>query len=86
MNVLKVFDYVTPLVLLAVAGVYMIGDGLVHMGRQNNELQFIFGIPLTVFAGGLDFVIRRVVNRNTLYVWLIEAVFVGIVWSGARHF
>ncbi|UFH57061.1 hypothetical protein [Spirosoma sp. KNUC1025] len=80
MNFVKVFDVVTPLMLLALVGVIMIGYGIVHPAPENNVLQFIFGIPIALGAAGFHFLIRRIVSYNTLYMWIIEAVIVGALW------
>ncbi len=79
MNVTRLFDLITPLTLLALAGVFMIMDGLFHLGRDNNALQFIFGVPLAIGAAAFHFLIRRLAKRNTLYIWIIEAVIVAFM-------
>ncbi|GAB3325195.1 hypothetical protein GCM10027299_23010 [Larkinella ripae] len=78
MELSKVFDWITPLTLLALAGVYTIGIGITHWGQENNALQFIFGVPLTIGPLIGHFLIRQVLMRNTLRIWILEAVLVGI--------
>ena len=78
----KLFSLVTPLVLLSLAGVVMIGYGFVDMSRENNVLQFFFGIPLAAGAFGLHALVRRACRRNTLHVWVAELVIVSLMWYG----
>ncbi|MBD2701229.1 hypothetical protein IC229_11320 [Spirosoma sp. BT702] len=84
MNFSKVFDIITPLMILAGMGVIMIGYGFVDMKRENNVLQFIFGIPIALGAAGVHFLIRRAVGYKTLTMWIVEAIivlFLGYVYS-----
>lgn len=76
MNLLKILDWVTPLMLLALAGVIMILTGIVKPAPENNALQFIFGVPLAAGAAGLHFLVRYTVHRNVLRMWIIESILV----------
>ncbi len=76
MNLLKILDWVTPLMLLALAGVIMILTGIVQPAPENNALQFIFGVPLAAGAAGLHFLVRYTVHRNVLRMWVIESILV----------
>jgi ABC-type uncharacterized transport system permease subunit len=78
----KILSLVTPLVLLSLAGVIMIGYGFINMGQENNVLQFFFGIPLAAGAYGLHVVVRRIFRQNTLHVWVAELVIVSLMWYG----
>ncbi|WP_223860886.1 hypothetical protein [Spirosoma validum] len=48
MNFAKIFDIITPLMIIALMGVIIIGYGFVHPQQENNVLQFIFGIPIAL--------------------------------------
>lgn len=81
-DISKLLSLITPLVLLSLAGVIMIGYGFIDMDRDNNVLQFFFGIPLAAGAFGLHVVVRRIFRRNTLHVWVAELVIVSLMWYG----
>lgn len=76
MNVSRIFELITPFTLVAIMGLIMIGNGIVHTGRENNELQYLFGVPLTLGALGAHFLVRRLLKQNTLYIWIAEAIVV----------
>jgi hypothetical protein len=78
----KVFGLITPLVLLSLAGVIMIGYGFVNMGQENNVLQFFFGVPLAAGSFGLHALVRQACRRNVLTVWIAELVLVALMWYG----
>ncbi|QDK78361.1 hypothetical protein EXU85_06995 [Spirosoma sp. KCTC 42546] len=80
MDLSKVFSLITPLMLLSLAGVIMILYGFVDRNRENNVLQFFFGIPIAAGAIGLHFLVRRLAHQNTLHVWVIEAILVAFMW------
>ncbi|GAB3987224.1 hypothetical protein GCM10028807_06650 [Spirosoma daeguense] len=77
MNLAKIFDIITPLMILSVMGLIMIGYGFVNPQQQNNVLQFIFGIPIALGAAGFHFLIRRAAHGNTRNIWIAEAIIVG---------
>ena len=77
MNLARLVDIVTPLRIVALMGVIMILYGFVDMDRQNNVLQFMFGIPIMAGALGVHYVVRRATHRNALSIWIIESVLVG---------
>lgn len=77
MDFTKIFDIITPLMILSLMGVIMIGYGFANPQQENNVLQFMFGIPIALGAAGFHFLIRRIVNYNVLYMWIIEAIIVG---------
>ncbi|GAB3940525.1 hypothetical protein GCM10028805_02460 [Spirosoma harenae] len=77
MSFTKIFDIITPLMILSFMGLIMIGYGFVNPQQQNNVLQFIFGIPIALGAAGFHFLIRRATNGNTLNVWIAEGIIVG---------
>ncbi|GAB4054257.1 hypothetical protein [Spirosoma foliorum] len=85
MDISKVFNLVTPLMIVALMGLIMILYGFVDMKQQNNILQFLFGIPIMAGAVGLHFLIRRLAHHNTLHVWIIEAIIVAFMWYGFMH-
>ncbi|WP_080238717.1 hypothetical protein [Spirosoma rigui] len=78
----KLFSVVTPLMLLALAGVIMIGYGFINMGQENNVLQFFFGIPLAAGSFGLHVLVRKACRRDVLTVWIAELVLVSLMWYG----
>ncbi|MBO0947876.1 hypothetical protein [Fibrella forsythiae] len=85
MDLSKIASLITPLVLMAMMGVIMILYGFVDMKRDNNILQFLFGIPLAAGALGLHYVVRRAARNNTLHVWIAESILVGLMWYGFLH-
>ncbi|MCK8495019.1 hypothetical protein M0L20_24320 [Spirosoma sp. RP8] len=76
----RLFSYVTPLMIVSLMGVIMILYGLMQLGRENNILQFIFGIPIALGAAGFHFLIRRVLHQHTLNIWIVEAIIVAALW------
>lgn len=79
MSFTKLFDSVTPLKLIALAGVIMIGNGIIHTGRENYALQYIIGAPIALGAAGFRCLIRRIVNYNMSNMWIIEAIIAGFL-------
>lgn len=77
MDIMKIFDIITPLMILSFMGLIMIGYGFVNPQQQNNVLQFIFGIPIALGAAGFHFLIRRAASGNTRNIWIAEAIIVG---------
>ncbi|MGA0555164.1 hypothetical protein ACO2Q8_00825 [Larkinella sp. VNQ87] len=75
----KLFDFITPFTLVAGLGFMMVGNGLLHLNEENNILHFFFGIPLIGMALGAHFLTRRILNQNTLQIWLMEGLLVGLV-------
>ncbi|GAB3271394.1 hypothetical protein GCM10027347_42630 [Larkinella harenae] len=76
MNVSKLFDLITPFVLLALMGGMMILHGLTNLKEENIVLNFFFGVPLLIFPLVFHYLIRQVLNRNVLHVWLLESFLV----------
>ncbi|WP_420150301.1 hypothetical protein [Spirosoma sp.] len=72
MDFSKIASIVTPFMLLALGGILMVIEGLFHIGRENNALQFIFGIPIAIGAVGFHFLVRRLLKGNNLYIWIVE--------------
>jgi hypothetical protein len=79
MTASKIFNIISPFTLVTVLGFLMIGDGLVHLGRENNALQFIFGVPVVIFSILFHYLVLRICNHNTVTVWLVEGALVAIV-------
>lgn len=85
MDVEKVFNWVTPLTLGALLGLYWILDGMSHTingtkaEQRDYGLLIVLGLPLLLGCVGTHFLIRRLANHNTMYVWIIEAILVGAV-------
>ena len=42
MDFTKIFDIITPLMILSLMGVIMIGYGVVNPQQENNDLQVMF--------------------------------------------
>lgn len=80
MGLSKLFGLITPLVILSGIGVIMIGYGFMNMGRENNILQFFFGVPIAAGAIGLHFLVRRLARQDALYVWIAESILVAFMW------
>ncbi|MEZ0542147.1 hypothetical protein [Fibrella arboris] len=85
MDFSKLASLITPLVLVSLMGVVMILYGFVDMKRDNNVLQFIFGVPLAAGALGLHYVVRRAAQHNTRHVWIAESILVGLMGYGFLH-
>jgi hypothetical protein len=87
MDLEKVFSWVTPLTLGALLGLYWIQDGMLHTingtkaEQRDYGLLIVLGLPMLLGCVGTHFLIRRIVNHNTLYVWPIEGVLVGAAAS-----
>ncbi|WP_138991703.1 hypothetical protein [Larkinella sp. C7] len=81
----KVISIVTPLMLMALIGVVMIVYGLLNTGQENNILQFFFGIPIALGFAGMHFLIRRVLERNNLRIWILETLIVAALWLIYPH-
>lgn len=62
-------------------GVIMVVQGVAHLNQENIILNFFFGIPLMVGALGAHFLIRRVLNGHTLFIWLLETGLAATFWS-----
>lgn len=65
-------NWITPFVLVAVLGGVMVVNGILNSGQENNALNYIFGVPVLIGALLSDFLIRQVLNRNRLHIWLLE--------------
>lgn len=74
MNVSKLFSIVTPLTLASLMGLIMIGTGIVNTGRENNVLQYFFGVPFMVGPLILHFLIRIVCLKNNVIIWVVEGL------------
>ena len=73
-------EFLTPFMFMALLGVMMIVEGLLHMGRENNALQFIFGVPVLFGALGAHWVVWRASLRNIRTMWIVEGVLVAVSW------
>ncbi|MDQ1089935.1 MULTISPECIES: hypothetical protein [unclassified Siphonobacter] len=76
MNLSKIFSIVTPLTLASLIGLMMIGTGIVNTGRENNILQYFFGIPFLIGPLVLHFLIRVVCSKNNITIWIVEGILV----------
>ncbi len=76
MNISKLFSIVTPLTLASLMGLIMIGTGIVNTGRENNVLQYFFGVPFMVGPLILHFLIRIVCLKNNVIIWVVEGLLV----------
>ncbi|GAB3791827.1 hypothetical protein GCM10028819_00910 [Spirosoma humi] len=85
MTIERIVNFVTPFRLVALIGILAIGQGFLHMDQRDNVLQFIFGIPLAAGMIGFDYLMRRATRDNTLYLWLVEAIIVALMWYGFNH-
>lgn len=85
MTLSKVFSVITPFMLLSLLGVAWIIDGFRHMGEKGNGLQFYLGGGLIVGALGFHYLIRYLLKQNTLYIWIAEAILVGVFWYNMTY-
>ena len=80
MDFSKLASLITPFVIVSLYGVIVILQGFVHMEQQNNVLQFLIGIPIAAGMLGLDWLVRKIAQRHTLHVWILELVVIAFVW------
>jgi hypothetical protein len=88
MTVEKLLNWITPLTLGALLGLYEILHGLFYVlygtpdQKRDYPLEIVLGLPIMALCMGGHWVIRRVMNYKTLNIWVIESILVGIVISG----
>lgn len=88
MTVEKLLNWITPLTLGALLGLYEILHGLFFVlygtpdQKRDYPLEIVLGLPIMALCMGGHWVIRRVMNYNTLNIWIIESILVGLVIYG----
>lgn len=88
MTIEKVMNWITPLTLGALVGLYEILHGLYYTlygtpdQQRDYPLEIVLGIPIMVVCLGGHWLIRRLTHSNTRTIWLIESILVGLVIYG----
>ena len=88
MSIEKLLNWITPLTLGALLGLYETLHGLFYVlygtpdQKRDYPLEIVLGLPIMALCMGGHWVIRRVMNYKTLNIWIIESILVGIVISG----
>lgn len=84
----KLANWITPLTLGAVVGLYEILHGLYYVlygtpdQKRDYPLEIVLGLPILAICLGLHWVIRRLVAYNIRTVWIIELILVGLILYG----
>lgn len=84
----KLANWITPLTLGAVVGLYEILHGLFYVlygtpdQKRDYPLEIVLGLPILAICLGLHWVIRRLVAYDTRTVWIIELILVGLILYG----
>jgi hypothetical protein len=88
MTIEKLLKWITPLTLGALLGLYEVLHGLYYTlygtpdQKRDYPLEIVLGLPIMALCLGAHWVIRRIMNYNTLNIWLIESILVGIIIYG----
>lgn len=73
--------YITPCILAAVIAFIITIIGLVDVSQSGDFdiiLVFFFLPALCMFLG-LDWLVKKIINGNLLYIWIIEIILIVIV-------
>ena len=88
MTIKKLINWITPLTLGALVGLYEILHGLYYTlygtadQQRDYPLEIVLGLPIMVVCLGGHWLIRRLTHSNTRTIWLIESILVGLVIYG----
>ncbi len=91
MNIKKLAGWIAPLTFGVGLGVYWALHGLYYTlygtpdQKRDYPLEIILGLPLAAFCVAIHILIRRLTNYNTLYIWIVESILVGLVAYGFYH-
>ena len=84
----KLVNWITPLTLGALLGLYEILHGLFYVlygtpdQKRDYPLEIVLGLPIMALCLGGHWVIRRVTKYNTRNIWIIESLLVGLILFG----
>jgi len=88
MTIEKLAEWITPLTLGVVLGVYWALHGLYYTlygtpdQQRDYPLEIVLGLPLAAFCVAIHVLIRRLTKYNMLSIWIVESVLVGLVAYG----
>ena len=88
MTIEKLINWVTPLTLGALVGLYEVLHGLYYTlygtpdQQRDYPLEIVLGLPIMIGCLGGHWLIRRLAHSNTRTIWLIESILVGLVIYG----
>lgn len=88
MTIEKLLNWITPLTLGALLGLYESLHGLFYVlygtseQKRDYPLEIVLGLPIMALCLGGHWVIRRVTKYNTRNIWIIESLLVGLILFG----
>lgn len=88
MTIEKLLNWITPLTLGALLGLYEIGHGLFYVlygtpdQQRNYPLEIVLGLPILALCLGGHWLVRRLMHYNTRNIWIFESILVGLVLYG----
>jgi hypothetical protein len=88
MTIEKLAEWITPLTLGVVLGVYWALHGLYYTlygtpdQQRDYPLEIVLGLPLAAFCVAIHVLIRRLTKYNMLSIWIVESILVGLVAYG----
>lgn len=88
MNIDKLLSWITPLTFGVLIGLYVALHGLFYTlygtpdQKRDYPLEIVLGLPMAAFCVAIHILVRRITNYNTLYIWIIESILVGLIAYG----
>ena len=88
MTIEKLAEWITPLTLGVVLGVYWALHGLYYTlygtpdQQRDYPLEIVLGLPLAAFCVAIHVLIRRLTKYSMLSIWIVESILVGLVAYG----
>ncbi|GAB4037793.1 hypothetical protein [Spirosoma gilvum] len=88
MTIEKLLNWITPLTLGALVGLYEILHGLFYVlygtpdQKRDYPLEIVLGLPILVVCLVGHWMISRLTHSNTGTIWIIESILVGLVLYG----
>jgi hypothetical protein len=88
MTIEKLLNWITPLTLGALVGLYWALHGLFYTlygtpaQKRDYPLEIVLGLPImAIFLVG-HWIVRRATNDNTRNIWIIESILMGLIIYG----
>ncbi|CCG98392.1 hypothetical protein FAES_0380 [Fibrella aestuarina BUZ 2] len=84
----KLANWITPLTLGALVGLYEILHGLFYVlygtpdQKRDYPLEIVLGLPILALCLVVHWVIRRLTQSATGTIWIIESILVGLIIYG----
>ena len=88
MDIKKLLGWLAPLTFGVLLGLYWTLHGLSYTlygtpaQKRDYPLEIVLGLPLAAFCVAIHILIRRLTNTNTLCIWIVESVLVGLFIYG----